>query len=70
MALVTLKAPTPLKLLVMIDVQLAIGVATLVVVSNDAYLKNVQKVGNAPLEKAPAEAAMHQKPHHTHRVPK
>jgi protein SCO1/2 len=32
--------------------------ATLVVVSNDAYLKDVNKVGNAPLEKPPAEAAM------------
>jgi protein SCO1/2 len=32
--------------------------ATLVVVSNDAYLKDVKKVGNAPLEKPPAEAAM------------
>jgi protein SCO1 len=32
--------------------------ATLVVVSNDAYLKDVQKVGSAPLEKPPAEAAM------------
>ena len=32
--------------------------ATLVVVSNDAYLKDVRKVGSAPLEKAPAEAAM------------
>src|SRR5713226_5560322 len=29
--------------------------ATLVVVSNDAYLKDVKKVGNAPLEKAPPE---------------
>jgi protein SCO1/2 len=32
--------------------------ATLVVVSNDAYLKDVKKVGNAPLEQPPAEAAM------------
>jgi protein SCO1/2 len=32
--------------------------ATLVVVSNDAYLKDVKKVGNAPLEKPPTEAAM------------
>src|SRR5262245_50709234 len=32
--------------------------ATLVVVSNDAYLKDVKKVGDAPLEKPPAEAAM------------
>jgi protein SCO1 len=32
--------------------------ATLVVVSNDAFLKDVKKVGNAPLEKPPAEAAM------------
>ena len=32
--------------------------ATLVVVSNDAYLKDVKKVGNAPLEKPPADAAM------------
>src|SRR5258706_8755225 len=32
--------------------------ATLVIVSNDAYLKDVKKVGSAPLEKAPAEAAM------------
>src|ERR1700752_4134216 len=32
--------------------------ATLVIVSNDAYLKDVKKVGNAPLEKPPAEAAM------------
>ena len=32
--------------------------ATLVVVSNDAYLKDVKKVGSAPLEKPPAEAAM------------
>jgi protein SCO1/2 len=32
--------------------------ATLVVVSNDAYLKDVRKVGNAPLERPPAEAAM------------
>jgi protein SCO1/2 len=32
--------------------------ATLVVVSNDAYLKDVKKVGNAPLEKPPAEASM------------
>jgi protein SCO1/2 len=32
--------------------------ATLVVVSNDAYLKEVKKVGNAPLEQPPAEAAM------------
>ena len=32
--------------------------ATLVVVSNDAYLQDVKKVGNAPLEKPPAEAAM------------
>lgn len=32
--------------------------ATLVIVSNDAYLKDVKKVGTAPLEKAPAEAAM------------
>src|SRR5438477_10033966 len=31
--------------------------ATLVIVSNDAYLKDVKKVGNAPLEKPPAEAA-------------
>jgi protein SCO1/2 len=31
--------------------------ATLVVVSNDAYLKDVKKVGSAPLEKPPAEAA-------------
>jgi len=29
--------------------------ATLVVVSNDAYLKDVKKVGQAPLEKPPAE---------------
>src|SRR5215510_5403986 len=32
--------------------------ATLVIVSNDAYLKDVKKVGEAPLEKAPPEAAM------------
>jgi protein SCO1/2 len=32
--------------------------ATLVVVSNDAYLKDVKRVGSAPLEKPPAEAAM------------
>ena len=32
--------------------------ATLVVVSNDAYLKDVKKVGSAPLEKPPAESAM------------
>ena len=32
--------------------------ATLVIVSNDAYLKDVKKVGSAPLEKAPAEAPM------------
>jgi protein SCO1/2 len=32
--------------------------ATLVVVSNDAFLKDVKKVGNAPLEKPPADAAM------------
>jgi protein SCO1 len=32
--------------------------ATLVVVSNDAYLRDVKKVGNAPLEKPAAEAAM------------
>jgi protein SCO1/2 len=32
--------------------------ATLVVVSNDAYLKNVKKVGNAPLEAPLAEAAV------------
>lgn len=31
--------------------------ATLVVVSNDAYLKDVRKVGNAPLEKPPAETS-------------
>jgi protein SCO1/2 len=31
--------------------------ATLVVVSNDAYLKDVRKVGSAPLEKPPADAA-------------
>ena len=31
--------------------------ATLVVVSNDAYLKDVKKVGEAPLEKAPAKPA-------------
>jgi protein SCO1/2 len=31
--------------------------ATLVVVSNDAYLKDVRKVGTAPLEKPPAEAS-------------
>ena len=31
--------------------------ATLVVVSNDAYLKDVKKVGQAPLEKAPDEAS-------------
>jgi protein SCO1/2 len=30
--------------------------ATLVVVSNDAYLQSVKKVGNAPLEKPPADA--------------
>jgi protein SCO1/2 len=30
--------------------------STLVVVSNDAYLKDVRKVGSAPLEKPPAEA--------------
>ena len=30
--------------------------ATLVVVTNDAYLKNVKKVGTAPLEKPPAES--------------
>src|SRR6185503_8334479 len=29
--------------------------STLVVVSNDAYLKNVRKVGAAPLEKAPED---------------
>lgn len=32
--------------------------ATLVVVSNDAYLKDVKKVGDAPLEKPPAESSM------------
>ena len=32
--------------------------ATLVVVSNDAYLTTVKKVGEAPLEKAPADAPM------------
>jgi protein SCO1 len=32
--------------------------ATLVIVSNDAYLKDVKKVGNAPLEKASAESTM------------
>src|SRR4029077_10581475 len=32
--------------------------ATLVVVSNDAFLKDVKKVGNAPLEKPTADAAM------------
>jgi protein SCO1/2 len=31
--------------------------ATLVIVSNDAYLKDVRKVGSAPLEKPPAESA-------------
>jgi protein SCO1/2 len=31
--------------------------STLVIVSNDAYLKDVKKVGDAPLEKGPAEAA-------------
>jgi protein SCO1/2 len=31
--------------------------ATLIVLSNDAYITNVKKVGNAPLPKAPAEAA-------------
>src|ERR1700745_3171849 len=31
--------------------------ATLVVVSNDAYLKDVKKVGNAPIEKAPDAAS-------------
>jgi protein SCO1/2 len=31
--------------------------STLVVVSNDAYLKNVKKVGDAPLEKAPEDIA-------------
>jgi protein SCO1/2 len=31
--------------------------ATLVVVSNDAYLKDVKKVGNAPLEQPPAQAS-------------
>jgi protein SCO1/2 len=31
--------------------------ATLVVVSNDAYLKDVKKVGTAPIEKAPDAAA-------------
>jgi len=31
--------------------------ATLVVVSNDAYLTNVKKVGTAPLEKTPAPSA-------------
>src|SRR5688572_23602759 len=31
--------------------------STLVVVSNDAYLKDVKKVGNAPLEATPAAAA-------------
>lgn len=31
--------------------------ATLVVVSNDAYLKDVRKVGEAPLEKAPGSPA-------------
>jgi protein SCO1 len=31
--------------------------ATLVIVSNDAYLKDVKKVGNAPLEPQPAEAS-------------
>src|SRR6185436_12466602 len=29
--------------------------STLVVVSNDAYLKNVRKVGDAPLERAPED---------------
>src|SRR5258705_10121427 len=29
--------------------------STLVVVSNDAYLKDVKKVGDAPLEKAPED---------------
>jgi protein SCO1/2 len=32
--------------------------ATLVVVSNDAYLKDVKKVGTAPIEKAPDSATM------------
>jgi protein SCO1/2 len=32
--------------------------ATLVVVSNDAYLTAIRKVGQAPLEKPPAEAPM------------
>jgi protein SCO1 len=31
--------------------------ATLVIVSNDAYLKDVKKVGNAPLEQPPAQAS-------------
>jgi protein SCO1/2 len=31
--------------------------ATLVIVSNDAYLKDVKKVGNAPLEQQPAQAS-------------
>ena len=31
--------------------------STLVIVSNDAYLTNVKKVGDAPLEKGPAEVA-------------
>jgi protein SCO1/2 len=32
--------------------------ATLVIVSNDAYLTTIRKVGQAPLEKPPAEAPM------------
>src|SRR6187401_1763417 len=32
--------------------------ATLVVVSNEAYLKDVKKVGSAPLEKPPAESSL------------
>ena len=35
--------------------------ATLVIVSNDAYLKDVKKVGNAPLEKPPADAPRRQR---------
>jgi protein SCO1/2 len=31
--------------------------ATLVIVSNDAYLKDVKKVGNAPLEQQPGQAS-------------
>ena len=36
--------------------------ATLVIVSNDAYLKDVKKVGSAPLEQQPGQAAAPSEP--------